>query len=126
MKRLSMIISLFAIFTIVNVIPSLAGKLTVVYVGAKDCVDCSRYEASTEKTFTNMVKGKGGTYRQVKVETLRNLHKKNEYPDDLKLIVEAAGLRSGTPTFVVLDGKNVIMKKIGEGGLKGDIYPLFQ
>lgn len=44
----------------------------------------------------------------------------------MKWIVEAAGLRSGTPTFVVLDGKNVIMKRIGEGGLEGDIYPLFK
>ena len=124
-KFFAMIITIFVI-SIVSVMPSNAGKLTVVYIGAKDCVDCARYESSTENSFSALVKSKGGTYRQVKVETLRNLHKKSEYPQDLKWVVEAAGLRAGTPTFVVLDGKNVIMKKIGVPALKGDIYPLFQ
>lgn len=126
MKRYFIVAYISLISSLFSILPSYAGKLTVVYVGAKDCSECAAYEASTENKFSAMVKSKGGTYRQVKVETLRNLHKKSEYPQDLKWIVEAAGLRAGTPTFVVLDGKNVVMKKIGEGGLRGDIYPLFQ
>lgn len=113
-------------FQFINLNESLASNLTVIYVGAKNCPSCKAFEYQSEETLKELINERRYIYRRVIVASFANISDKNEYPQDLQWLIDAAQLKSGTPLFLVLDKKKIILKVWGEGPLKEQIFPILQ
>jgi hypothetical protein len=90
-----------------------AGNMTVVYIGAKNCPNCRKYEANDEQNFVKALKSKKASYKTVMVESFADISQEADYPKELKFIPKEGQLSRGTPHFVLLDGKNIILSVKG-------------
>jgi len=84
-----------------------AGNM-VVYITARDCPSCARFEATYLGRFTAAMQAKGYTVRKVAVEHLNNIRDQNYWPNDLKPLLAQFGNKGGTPRFLVVHDGRVI------------------
>jgi hypothetical protein len=89
--------------------PVHAGEpLTVIYVGAKDCPPCQRFDRWYKQAFVFDVVAKGMNFREIKVETLRDIRQASAWPNDLKWLLTSLGSEAGVPWFFTVDGHRLV------------------
>jgi len=84
-----------------------AGKM-VVYISARDCGPCARFDAIYLGRFTAAMQAKGYAVRKVVVEHLNNIRDQSYWPSDLKPLLAQFANKGGTPRFLVVHDGRVI------------------
>ena len=64
---------------------------TVVYISARDCVPCARFDATYLERFTAAMQAKGYAVRRVVVAHLNDIRDQNYWPSDLKPLLAQFG-----------------------------------
>ena len=85
-----------------------AAQMTVVYLGAKDCAACQRFDAYERNAFKAKVTAKGMGFREVKVESLRYIRQLNGWPADLMWLHDRLQTEAGVPWFFVVQGNEIV------------------
>lgn len=80
----------------------------VVYISARDCVPCARFDAMYLGKFTAAMQAKGYAVRRVVVAHLNNIRDQSYWPSDLKPLLAQFGNKGGTPRFLVVHDGRVI------------------
>jgi hypothetical protein len=80
----------------------------VVYISARDCVPCARFDATYLARFTAAMQAKGYTVRRVTVAHLNDIRDQSYWPSDLKPLLAQFKNKGGTPRFLVVHDGRVI------------------
>ena len=80
----------------------------VVYISARDCVPCARFDATYLGRFTAAMQAKGYTVRRVTVAHLNDIRDQSYWPSDLKPLLAQFRNKGGTPRFLVVHDGRVI------------------
>src|SRR5262249_61797934 len=84
-----------------------AGNM-VVYITARDCPSCARFEANYLGRFTAAMQAKGYSVRKVVVAHLNDIRDQSFWPNDLKPLLAQFANKGGTPRFLVVHNGRVI------------------
>ena len=87
---------------------SAAAANMVVYISARDCVPCARFDATYLGRFTAAMQAKGYTVRRVTVAHLNDIRDQSYWPSDLKPLLAQFRNKGGTPRFLVVHDGRVI------------------
>jgi hypothetical protein len=85
-----------------------ASQMTVVYLGAKDCGVCQRFDAYEKNAFKARVTAKGMSFREVKVDSLRYIRQIEGWPADLMWLHNRLQTEAGVPWFFVVQGNQIV------------------
>jgi hypothetical protein len=85
-----------------------AAQMTVVYLGAKDCGACQRFDAYEKNAFKAKVAAKGMDFREVKVDSLRYIRQLDGWPADLMWLHDSLQSEAGVPWFFVVRGSEIV------------------
>jgi|LakMenEpi03Aug12_release.lakeMendotaPanAssembly.Ray.scaffolds.fasta_scaffold1113042_1 hypothetical protein len=103
-------------------------KISLIYVGAWDCVPCQRWKATELPRFMDTPLAKRVVYREVEAYRFRQLDHLPAWPEDLRWFQAKLDIRSGTPRFYALvenpDGNAEWFGGFGTGRWARDILPL--
>jgi hypothetical protein len=85
-----------------------AAQMMVVYLGAKDCAACQRFDAYEKNAFKAKVTARGMDFREVKVESLRYIRQLDGWPADLMWLHNRLQTEAGVPWFFVVRGNQIV------------------
>lgn len=87
--------------------------MTLVYLRAPNCPFCLSWERSTEPQWLESSERAKLSYRALSFATFKDLTQDEVWPDDLKWIRDELNIRSGTPRWVLVEGREVLGKALG-------------
>lgn len=90
-------------------------RVLVVYIGAQNCKWCPSFENQKWRPFLQSDLARKVTTRSVKTFSFNFTGEAEEWPADLRWVIDAVGVKSGTPKVVILKGT----KKIYYGKANG-------
>jgi hypothetical protein len=103
------------------------GNVLVIYVGAKNCPWCPSFENQKWKPFLQSPLARQVTTREVKTLSFNWSDNAEEWPADLRWVIQAAGVKPGTPKVVVMKGdKKIFFGKAGGKHWEEKVLPAIQ
>jgi predicted bacteriocin transport accessory protein len=100
-------------------------KITLVYLGARDCHFCKQWEENEQQIFLLSKEFKHIEFLKIERNTFRRSLQLDDFPDDFKWLYESVKMDNSTPTFAVLVDKTVVLKVAGSNNWDKKIMPLF-
>lgn len=97
-------------------------RISLVYVGAYDCVYCKYWEAGALPDWEKTPQAGQVDFRKVMATSYTNTHDESFWPGELRWIVKATNVQAGTPRFIVLVDNAVV----GNERQWGKVPPLIQ
>lgn len=102
-------------------------QVTLLYLGASNCPSCRLFETNsgqgTRKALLATDYMKAITYREVKANAYLDTADLHYWPEDLKWVPGKTFAKSGTPRFIVMIDKTVVMNVFGTGKLRNQVMP---
>ena len=86
--------------------------ITVIYLGAKDCPNCRAFDLHHKADFERRVAAKGMTFREFKVDSVRDIGQASAWPPDLRWLLDRLPNEGGTPWFFVVQGHRLIKQTL--------------
>jgi len=99
-------------------------KIAVIYLGARDCHFCSQWEENEQQRFLTSEEIKHLEFQKIVRNTFHRNLQPSDFKDDLKWLYESVKMDNGTPTFVVLVDKSVVLKIAGVDKWDKEVMPL--
>ena len=125
MRRLGALFLIVALIGLSGGAYAADAKPTVIYLSADDCTSCRGWERSDLPAFERSIQRKKVEWREVRVQTLRRINLKSEWPADLEwLRVQVP--ESATPRFYLIEGDRLIAKGDGVSGWSSVVLPAIQ
>ena len=100
-----------------------ARPLTLVYLGARNCGYCLDWEGDEELAFLASAERREITYRRLIFASFRDLTSDQVWPADLVWIRDELGITGGTPQYVIVRGREVLLSAIGTDEWDGYVLP---
>lgn len=92
-------------------------KFTLVYVGADNCGPCTAWERDigpgTKSNFLASATARGVVFREVHARTYMNTAEPSRWPEDLIWLVKATNIASGTPRYIILVDRKIVLNTQG-------------
>lgn len=102
-------------------------NVLVIYIGAENCRWCPTFENQKWKPFLQSELARRVTTRAVKTRSFNWSNDAEEWPEDLRWVITAAGVRPGTPRVVVMKGdKKIFSGKAGGQHWEEKVLPAIQ
>lgn len=119
------VLALGAILTLaVNLTTTKAAKkITLVYVGAENCVPCDSWQRDQGIAFRNSAEFKRLAYREVKSPNLFDILHDNYWPEDLRLYRQAISRSAGVPLWLVIADDQLVMQRAGVSQWQESVFP---
>lgn len=99
-------------------------KITLVYLGARDCHFCNQWEENEQQKFLLSKEIKQIEFLKIVRNTFHRNVQSDDFPDDFKWLYEIVKRDNTTPTFAVLVDKAVVLKAAGSNNWDKKIMPL--
>ncbi|MBM3554874.1 MAG: hypothetical protein FJX47_04910 [Alphaproteobacteria bacterium] len=103
-------------------------KLSLVYVSASNCGPCGAWERDigpgTKQAFLASRAARAFQFRQINHPTYMNTGEARRWPEDLHWMVKATNVASGTPRYVVLVDRKIVLNS--QGRFSTRVEPLTQ
>lgn len=99
-------------------------KITLVYLGARDCHFCNQWEENELQKFLLSKEIKQIEFLKIERNTFRRNLQPDDFPDDFKWLYESVKMDNSTPTFAVLVDKTIVLKIAGSDNWDKKIIPL--
>jgi hypothetical protein len=99
-------------------------KITLVYLGARDCHFCNQWEENEQQKFLSSEEIKHIVFLKIVRNTFHRNLQIEDLPDDFKWIYESVKMDNSTPTFAVLVDKAVVLKIAGSNNWDKRVMPL--
>jgi|GEM_PF-1179364 len=99
-------------------------KITLVYLGARDCHYCSTWEEDELPKFLASEEIKHLEFLKIVRNTFHRALLPDDLPDDYRWLYGSIVKDGGTPTFVVLVDKSVVRDVAGSNNWDTKIMPL--
>lgn len=100
-----------------------ARPLTLVYLGARNCGYCLEWEGDQEQAFLASAERRAITYRRLIFASFRDLTVDRVWPADLVWIRDELGITGGTPRYVVVRGRELLLSAVGTDDWSGIVLP---
>jgi hypothetical protein len=107
-RRALSLLGLGALSSVATFSEADAAQYTVVYLGAKDCAACQRFEAYDKAAFEHKIASRGMSFREFKVESLRYIKDAEYWPSDLMWLHRQLRSEAGAPWFFVTRAQQLI------------------
>jgi len=88
-------------------------KIALVYLGARDCHFCNQWEEDEQQKFLASKEIRHIEFQKIVRNTFHRKLQPSDFSDDVKWLYESVKTDNGTPTFVVLVDKSVVLKIAG-------------
>jgi hypothetical protein len=92
-------------------------KFTLIYVGADNCGPCAAWERDvgpgTRSAFVAGPLGRSVAFREVHARTYMNTAEPSRWPEDLLWLVKATNVASGTPRYIVMVDRKIVLNSQG-------------
>jgi len=92
-------------------------KFTLIYVGADNCGPCAAWERDigpgTRNAFVSGPLGRAVVFREVHARTYMNTAEPSRWPGDLFWLVKATNVASGTPRYIVMVDRKIVLNSQG-------------
>jgi hypothetical protein len=99
-------------------------KITLVYLGARDCHYCSQWEENEQRKFLLSREIKSIEFIKIERNTFHRNLQPDDFPDDFKWLYENVKMDNSTPTFAVLVDKTIVLKVAGSNNWDKKVMPL--
>jgi hypothetical protein len=117
-------LALIAILTLTNLATTKAAKkITLVYVGAKNCAPCESWQHNQGSAFRSSTEFQRLAYREVKSPNLFDILHDNYWPEDLRLYRQAISRNAGVPLWLVIVDDQLVMQRAGVSQWQESIFP---
>lgn len=103
-------------------------KFTLVYVGADNCGPCAAWERDvgpgTRSNFLASATARGVVFREVHARNYMNTAEPTRWPDDLIWLTKATNIASGTPRYIVMVDRKIVLNT--QGRFAARVEPLLR
>jgi hypothetical protein len=99
-------------------------KITLVYLGARDCHFCNQWEENEQQKFLLSKEINQIVFLKIKRNTFHRNLQLDDFPDDFKWLYELVKMDNSTPTFAVLVDKTLVFEVAGTNNWDKKIMPL--
>lgn len=100
-----------------------ARPLTLIYLGARNCPYCIEWEGEPEQAFLASADRRSITYRRLIFASFRNLTSDRVWPEDLVWVRDELGITGGTPQYIIVRGRRVLLATIGTDTWSSEVLP---
>ena len=100
-----------------------ARPLTLIYLGARNCPYCLDWEGDQEQAFLASADRRAITYRRLIFASFRDLTSDRVWPEDLRWVRDELGITGGTPQYIVVRGREVLLSTIGLDKWSDEVLP---
>ncbi len=101
-------------------------QITVVYVGAWNCAPCGGWEATRRRPFLESALAGSVVFREVKAGTYVDTRNTAKWPDDIQWIRDRNAANAGTPRFIVVADRRIVLNTRGAGNWDKEVVPALQ
>ena len=98
----------------------------LVYVGAHNCPYCRNWEGWELKEYSGSPRASKVYFTWIQADRFQDTGADAYWPEHLRWLRDETKVSSGTPRFVVLQGRQVKMNKHGTGAWKREVIPLLK
>jgi hypothetical protein len=99
-------------------------KITLVYLGARDCHFCSQWEENEQQKFLLSEEFKHIEFLKIVRNTFHRNLQSDDFPVGYKWLYESVKMDDSTPTFVVLVDRSVVLTVAGSNNWDTKVMPL--
>ena len=96
----------------------------VLYVSAGNCPFCRTIDTYYKPDFIRGLQRQGIEFRNVQVTTYHNSRAEEDWPADLRWVLQAMPNMRGTPHLLLINGRTIVDHAYGLSGFKGKFAPL--
>jgi hypothetical protein len=100
-----------------------SGPMTLIYVGAEDCLPCKTWQLSDGELFRRSPQYDHLVYREVRSPALFDLLNDDHWPEDLRGLRSELGPGIGVPLWIVTRDRHVILRAYGLTEWKTKVLP---
>ena len=100
-----------------------APTITLIYVGAWDCVYCKQWESFSLPAWEKSPERRHVDFRIVKATTFWRLDDDRYWPEDIRWVRDKLKITKGTPRFIVVVGHDVRLQRFGLYSWDTNVYP---
>ncbi len=97
--------------------------LTIVYVSAANCPPCDYWKDQVYPGWRGGETADHVAFRTIHVAKYTSTDNPDEWPGDLRWLIDVADVGGGAPRFLLLDGGDVILNVLGLSGWTDEIVP---
>lgn len=100
-----------------------ARPFSVVYIAADNCPYCQYFESSYQPEWLASAERQKVNYRVVRVGFYQDITPDDAWPNDLIWLRDQLNLRRGTPRFLLVKGREVLVSAFGTNALRNKVLP---
>lgn len=106
--------------------PDPSRPVSVLYIRSDSCPYCRRWEAVAEQRWLASDTRPKVVYRVLDFPHFRDISGDDGWPADLRWVREQEGLKRGTPRYIVIRDREVLISEYGTASWLNDVLPLIR